>query len=94
VSNLSALKGLPLTELNFEYTKVSDLEPLQGMKLTHLFCQHTAVSNLWPLKGMPLEYLRCDFNARRHADILRSIKTLRSINNKSAEQFWKELDGK
>jgi hypothetical protein len=43
---------------------------------------------------MPLTFLRCDFNPERDAALLRSIKSLREINEKPAEEFWKEVDAK
>ena len=58
-SDLSLLKGLPLTELCCESTKVSDLSPLKAMRLTGLRCYCTPVSDLSPVKGMPLTYLIC-----------------------------------
>jgi len=75
-------------------TPVSDLAPLKNMQLTRLECWGTKVSDLWPLKGMPLKVLGCDFKAERDADILRSIKTLETINEKPAAEFWKDVDGK
>jgi serine/threonine protein kinase len=60
VSDLTPLKDLKLTYLNFGYTKVSDLNPLRGMPLTVLDCSHTDVSDLSPLAGMKLTLLWCD----------------------------------
>ncbi len=55
-------------------------------------CYDTQVSDLTPLQGMPLKQVRCDFKPFRDAEILRSIKTLDKINEKSAKQFWSEVD--
>jgi hypothetical protein len=52
------------------------------------------VTDLSPLKEMPLRDLRCDFKFERDAAILRSIKTLETINQKPAAQFWKEVEAK
>ncbi len=57
LSDLSALKGLPLTSLNCSNTSVSDLSALKGMPLTTLYCNNTQVSDLSPLQGMPLTTL-------------------------------------
>jgi hypothetical protein len=46
------------------------------------------------LRKMPLTVLRLDFQAERDADIVRSLNTLQSINDKPAADFWKEVDGK
>jgi hypothetical protein len=81
-----------LTQLWVGYTNVSALAPLKGLKLTLLHCQGAGVTDLSPLVGMPLEELKCDFQPERDADILRSIKTLKNINGKPAEEFWKEVN--
>jgi len=41
---------------------------------------------------MPLKEFSCDFKTERDAEILRSIKTLETINGKPAAVFWKEVD--
>jgi serine/threonine protein kinase/Leucine-rich repeat (LRR) protein len=94
VSDLSPLKGMPLTQLNCRDTQVSDLSPLQGMKLTSLNFGSTNVTDLSPLKGAPLEELWCDFKPERDTEILRSIKTLKKINEKPVKAFWEEVDAK
>jgi len=43
---------------------------------------------------MPLKELWCDFQPERDAEILRSIKTLETINGKPAAEFWKEVEKK
>jgi serine/threonine protein kinase/CubicO group peptidase (beta-lactamase class C family) len=93
VSDLSPLKGMPLTYLNCDRTPVSDLSPLKGMPLVELYCDGTKVNDLSPLKGMTLKKLGCPFRPERDTEILRSIKTLETINGKPAAQFWKEVDG-
>ncbi len=45
-------------------------------------------------KDMPLKELGCDFKPERDTEILRSIKTLETINGKPAAEFWKEVDAK
>ncbi len=94
VSDLSPLKGMPLTQLHCGATKVSDLSPLKGMKLSSLNLGVTKVSELTPLNGMPLVHLECDFKPERDTDILRSIKTLATMNGKPVKEFWKEVDEK
>jgi hypothetical protein len=56
-SDLSPLKGMPLTKLCVWNTQVADLSPLRGMPLTLLRCGGTKVSNLSPLKRMKLTEL-------------------------------------
>jgi hypothetical protein len=41
---------------------------------------------------MPLKHLVCDFRPERDAAVLRAIKTLETINDKPAAQFWQEVD--
>jgi hypothetical protein len=94
VSDLSVLRGMPLTILECGNLSISDLSPLKGMKLTLLDCRGTAISDLSVLKNMPIKELACDFKPERDAAILRSLKTLESINSKPAAEFWKDVDAK
>jgi Leucine-rich repeat (LRR) protein len=93
VSDLSPLKDMQLTSLTCANTHVSDLSPLKGMKLTFLSCSGR-VSDLSPLREMPLKAIHCGFKPERDAEILRSIKTLETINLKPAAEFWKEVGAK
>ncbi|MGE3806315.1 MAG: hypothetical protein AB7K24_16730, partial [Gemmataceae bacterium] len=54
LEDLSPLRGLPLTHLMINNTRVRNLSPLQGMQLVELQAERTQVSNLSPLEGMPL----------------------------------------
>jgi hypothetical protein len=94
VTDLTPLRGMKLDSLAFSCTPVSDLSPLRGMKLTTLGCKATKVTDLSALRGMPLKVLWCDFQAERDAAILRSLEALETINDKSAAEFWKEVDAK
>ena len=57
--DLYPLKGMPITRLNCQNSKVSDLSPLKGTPLHSLNCSFTDVSDLTPLKGLPLQQLFC-----------------------------------
>jgi formylglycine-generating enzyme required for sulfatase activity len=57
LSDLTPLKGLPLTGLDLPFTQVRDLTPLKGMPLTRLNLYTCQVQNLEPLKDMPLTSL-------------------------------------
>jgi len=93
--DLLPLKELPtLSIFRCNATDVSDLSPLTGKALHVLQCDYTKVADLTPLKGLPLTELQCDFTPERDSEILRSIKTLESINGKSAAEFWKEVEEK
>jgi serine/threonine-protein kinase len=92
VSDLSPLKGMPLTVLQCNGTSISDLSPLRGMPLTTLWFQNTQVSDPSLIKDMPLKNLFLDFKPERDTELLRSIKTLETINDKPAAEFWKEVE--
>ena len=95
VSDLSPLKDMKLTSLGIDHTRVTDLSPLKQMPLAELWCaRNPQLSDLSPLKGLPLKRLTCDFEPGRDTEILRSIKTLETINEKPAAEFWKDMDAK
>jgi hypothetical protein len=43
---------------------------------------------------MPLTKLWLKFRPEQDAEIVRSLTTLQTINDKPAADFWKEVDGK
>ena len=57
LSDLSMLRGTPLSELWLNNCKVTDLSPLRGMPLKALGLSGNPVSDLTPLAGMPLTEL-------------------------------------
>jgi serine/threonine protein kinase/Leucine-rich repeat (LRR) protein len=59
LSDLSPLKGMPLTALSCEFNAITDLSPLMGMRLTELSASGLPLDDLSPLKGMPLTHLKC-----------------------------------
>ena len=93
VRALTSLRVLSFREPSGKH-QLADLSPLRGLSLTHFDCTGTQVSDLSPLAGMPLIALICDLRQPRDYEILRSIKTLETINSKPAAQFWKEFDGR
>jgi len=58
MSDLTPLRGLPLSRLTLMHTIVSDLSPLRGMSLRWLRLAGTKVTDLSPLQGMPIESLQ------------------------------------
>ena len=94
VSDLSPLKNMKLTHFNCNGAPVSDLSPLKGMQLTVLSCYGPKVPDLSPVKDMPLKKLWWDFKLERDAEILRSIKTLETINEKPAAEVLKKAEEK
>jgi Leucine-rich repeat (LRR) protein len=93
VHDLSPLAKTRLTSLTCFNNRLTSLAPLKALPLTHLTCHNNNISDLSPLRGMPLEVLVCDFSPLRDAEILRKIKTLKTINGKPAAEFWKEVGG-
>ncbi len=63
-----------------------------GMKLISLVCTYTNIKDLSPLKGRPLKELFCAFQLERDGEIIRSLKTLETINGQPAAAFWKEVE--
>ena len=51
------------------------------------------MTDLSPLKRCPSR-ISCDFKPERDTELLRSIKTLETINGKPAAEFWKEVEEK
>jgi Leucine-rich repeat (LRR) protein/tRNA A-37 threonylcarbamoyl transferase component Bud32 len=92
ISDLSPLEGMPLQTLYFQQTQVRDLAPLRTLPLRDFRYGLQVVSDLSPLKDAPLETFEGDFNAWRDADVLRGIKTLKTINNQPAEKVWEKVD--
>jgi hypothetical protein len=59
VADLLPLRGLQLTKLNCNNTRVNDLAALAGMPLVELRCLSTEVQHLLPLRGAPLKVFDC-----------------------------------
>jgi hypothetical protein len=57
LSDLSPLRGMKLTRLRLDGTRVSHLGDLRGMPLKELLISTTRVPELSPLRGMPLKVL-------------------------------------
>ena len=92
VSDLSPLAGKKLTSLYCGNTRVTDLTPLQGMPLHELHCQGASVTDYYPLKGSSLRQLSLDFKPDRDTELLRSIKSLQTVNGKPVTEFWKDVE--
>ncbi len=82
LSDLSPLRGLPLTRLNFNSTRVDDLEPLRGMPLKTLIAGETRLSNLAPLEGMKLEALTL-----QRTEVV-DLSPLRGMPIRHLDLFW------
>lgn len=62
LSDLSPLRGMPLSELDISRTLVTDLGPLKGMQLKALTAQGCHLTDVTPLAGMPLRGLHLNLN--------------------------------
>ncbi len=68
---------------------------MRTSRLTFLHCNGTAVTDLTPIKDMPLQELGCNKElAQSNRAVIQGIKSLQTINNKPAAEFWKEADVK
>lgn len=97
VADLSPLKGMPIERLNIPGTKVTDLAPLSDMKTLKWVSlgKLDRFKDLSFLKGLPLVGLRVEsFRADRDANVLRSISSLKTINDQPVADFWQEVDAK
>ncbi|CAN5153252.1 hypothetical protein BH11PLA2_BH11PLA2_47090 [soil metagenome] len=95
LANFKDCKGL--TFLHLSWTSVGDagLAHFKDCKnLAMLELRGTRITDLSLLKGWPLKVIYCDFQPERDAEILRSIKTLETINGKPAAEFWKDAEKK
>ncbi len=57
ITDLTILKGAPISRLSLKKTAVSELTPLRGMALKGLNLEGTKVTDLTLIQGMPLEEL-------------------------------------
>jgi len=87
--DISFLKGLRLQELGLARTRVADLTPLAGMPLQRLQISGTPVRDLTPLLKLPLAHLECDRIGTNDFSPLKAIKTLKTLNDQPAAEFFK-----
>jgi len=57
LKTLSALRDLPVSELNLNGNPIGDLSSVSGLKLRRIDFMNTEVADLKPLAGMPLEHV-------------------------------------
>ncbi|MCJ8329500.1 MAG: hypothetical protein HRT89_21460 [Lentisphaeria bacterium] len=88
ISNLEALKGLPITVLTMRHTRIKDLTPLKGMKLRFLDISYTPVKDLTPLKGMPIKELRFEDDG----DVELDYKILKNLPIEILDLTAKQVD--
>jgi hypothetical protein len=91
VSDLSPLQEMELETLDVAGTPVSDLSVLKKMSLKSLDITNTAVPDLSALKDLALKDLKCDVRTEEDAEVVRSIKTLATINGQPAPEMDKPI---
>lgn len=90
ISDLSPLAGAPIEILECGNTSIADLTPIRGMKLKALYCSNSKVTEFSMVREMPLESIGATFDLARDSELLQSISTLRTINDKPAAEFWED----
>ena len=86
---ISGLTGLKM--LVFERSPLPDLSFLSSLRLDQLSLRGIPVDDIRPLAKMPLERIHLEYRPQ-FAEILRSIKTLKMINGKPLDEFWRDVD--
>lgn len=87
VADLTPLVGAPIRNLFADSTKITDLKPLEKMPIEWLAIRNNEIKDYSPLKTLPkLTRLELDYDPKRHAELLKSIPTLKRINDKPAAE--------
>jgi Leucine-rich repeat (LRR) protein len=73
ITDLTILRGAPISNLQLGNTAVSDLSPLRGMPLKALHLYNTQVQDLSPLQGMALELLQISGTPVKDISVLRGM---------------------
>jgi len=60
VTNISPLRGLPLSYLNISWTDITDLSALENMPLTTIDLANSRIDDISELAGLPLVEVRID----------------------------------
>lgn len=88
--DLSVLSTLPLLHLDLRGTRTTDLLPMAGVPLSHLDIRFTGIRDLSPLGRTPLEEISLHpSRIQEGLGVLQGIRTLRIINRRSADEFWR-----
>lgn len=94
IKDMKVLEGMPLHTLEIHGNPITDLSPLANSPMQYLNIYKTSITDWSPLKTMQhLKMVTFDFDNERDSEILRSVKTLELINERSTEEFWKWVQG-
>ncbi|HVR84507.1 MAG TPA: protein kinase [Planctomycetota bacterium] len=91
VSDLGALQGMPLSRLQISGPALKDLSSLRGLKITSLSITGTSALDLTPLRDLPIQKLEIDRNLATDYSVLKSVRTLRTVNDLPVAEFLKGL---
>jgi len=73
ISDLTLLRGVPISVLSINTTAIKDLTPLRGSPIKILNLSNTPVADLGPLEGMPLEQLLLRNTPVANVSVLRGM---------------------
>ena len=90
--SLEPLEGMPLRTLNINGTMAPDISPLAGLGIEDLNIFLVSVPDQSILPKLPLVKLSIDLRSGWDPNVLRSIPTLESINNKPADEIIAEIE--
>jgi Leucine-rich repeat (LRR) protein len=91
VRDLSPLQGMSLRTLTLQSTQVTNLKPIEGMPLTRVTITASKIADLTPLARSPIDTLTLTWTTAKEVEPLRNLKTLKTVNGKPVDQFWKEV---
>ncbi|MBL8794192.1 MAG: protein kinase [Planctomycetia bacterium] len=99
ISDISPLRAVPKVRTLYldgsgpGRGRLADLTALQGMSVMWLSLHHNPVTDWSPLRGLPLRQVSGSENLRNAADVLRSIASLETINNRPVKDVpWLQAD--
>jgi WD40 repeat protein len=98
VRDLTPLAGMPLQAAWLHYTRVRDVTPLKSTPLKGATLPATALAEGSGLSDLPFESVEVftfEPDAKHNPEYLRTLramKSLKHIDGKPVEQFWKEID--
>ena len=92
-TDIRPLQGMPFHTLEIHGNRITDLSPLAGSSVEYLNIYKTEITDWRPIQTMQrLKLIHFDFVKERDIDILRSVKTLEQINERSATDFWASVE--
>lgn len=87
VEDLSPLEGMPLRRLEIQETNVKSIQPIASGALEYLAASQTPITDFSPLQGTPIQEVHLDYMPARDEAVLRSLRTLRTVNNRPLPEF-------